>query len=69
MILKGKVGKRVAAVNSQKLWSLVLQNIGSSEYFMSGGSNNSLAPNYVPSLFKRMKALGKHRLEAQMAKC
>ena len=59
-------GKVSGAVN-RKDWYPTEYTWICSEHFVSGTkSNNPLAPNYVPSLFKHVRSLEKHRLETQM---
>ena len=57
--------KWIAAVNRQN-WNPTEYTWICSKHFVSGvKSNNPLAPNYVPSLFKHTKSPVKRRLEAR----
>ena len=57
--------KWIAAVNRQN-WNPTEYTWICSEHFVSQAkSNNPLAPNYVPSLFKHTKSPVKRRLEAR----
>ena len=57
--------KSIAAVNRQN-WNPTEYTWICSEHFVGGAkSNNPLAPNYVPSLFKHIKSPVKRCLEAR----